>query len=34
MFGHLCVADEPGLPDGLDADGVADAAADVVVDVE
>ena len=33
MFGHLWVVDEPGLPDGLDADGVADAAAEVVEDV-
>jgi hypothetical protein len=31
MFGHLCVADER---DGLGADGVAVAAADVVEDVE
>jgi hypothetical protein len=33
MFGHLCVVDERDLPDGLDADGVADAAGDVVEDV-
>ena len=31
MFGHLCVVDEP---DGLDADGVAVADADVVDEVE
>jgi hypothetical protein len=33
MFGHLCVV-EPDLPDGLDAEGVAVADADVVADVE
>jgi hypothetical protein len=32
MFGHLCVVDEPDLPDGLDADGVAVEDADVVVE--
>jgi hypothetical protein len=33
MCGHLCAVDEPDLPDGLDADGVAVADADVA-DVE